>query len=86
VLSRREGAFDEQVMEPGPAPIITTQGILLLYNGANRKLVYGPGWVLFDGDGPFLTPELSWEKWTSPECHLPRRNHGGQERGGMADQ
>jgi predicted GH43/DUF377 family glycosyl hydrolase len=72
VLPRREGAFDEQVMEPGPAPIFTTQGILLFYNGANRKLVYGPGWVLFDrnhpskviarSDGPFLTPELPWEK------------------------
>jgi predicted GH43/DUF377 family glycosyl hydrolase len=72
VLPRMEGAFDEQVMEPGPAPIVTPQGILLLYNGANRKLVYGPGWVLFDrndpskviarSDGPFLKPELDWEK------------------------
>jgi predicted GH43/DUF377 family glycosyl hydrolase len=73
VLPRREGAFDEQVMEPGPAPIVTPQGILLLYNGANHKLVYGPGWALFDrndpsklfarSDGPFLTPDLPWEKF-----------------------
>lgn len=72
VLARRDGAFDEQVMEPGPAPLMTDQGILLLYNGANRRLVYGPGWVLFDrhdpskviarSDGPFLKPELAWEK------------------------
>ncbi len=72
VLPRREGAFDEQVMEPGPAPIMTPQGILLLYNGANQKLVYGPGWVLFDrndpskviarSDGSFMKPELAWEK------------------------
>ena len=72
VLSQRMGAFDERVMEPGPAPIITPLGILLLYNGADHNLVYGPGWVLFDkkdpskvlarSDAPFLRPELDWEK------------------------
>ena len=72
VLPQRMGAFDEQVMEPGPAPIMTPQGILLLYNGADHNLVYGPGWVLFDkhdpskvlarSDAPFLKPELPWEK------------------------
>ena len=35
-------------MEPGPPPLLTSAGILLLYNGANDKLVYGPGWILFD--------------------------------------
>ncbi len=72
VLSQRMGAFDERVMEPGPAPIITPLDILLLYNGADHNLVYGPGWVLFDkkdpskvlarSDAPFLKPELEWEK------------------------
>lgn len=72
VLPQRMGAFDERVMEPGPAPIVTPQGILLLYNGADHDLVYGPGWVLFDkhdpskvlarSDAPFLKPELEWEK------------------------
>jgi predicted GH43/DUF377 family glycosyl hydrolase len=72
VLPQRMGAFDERVMEPGPAPIVTPQGILLLYNGADHNLVYGPGWVLFDkhdpskvlarSDVPFLKPELEWEK------------------------
>ena len=72
VLARRAGAFDERVMEPGPAPYLTDQGILLIYNGANEALVYGPGWVLFDrhdprrvlarADEPFLLPELPWEK------------------------
>lgn len=72
VLSRRSGAFDSRVMEPGPAPIVTKAGILLLYHGANDHLVYGPGWVLFDrndpsrviarADRPFLLPELPWEK------------------------
>lgn len=72
VLERRAGAFDSRVMEPGPAPIVTDRGILLLYNGANEKLIYGPGWVLFDrhdprkviarAEQPFVLPELPWEK------------------------
>ncbi|HEY3940834.1 MAG TPA: family 43 glycosylhydrolase [Bryobacteraceae bacterium] len=72
VLERRPGAFDSRVMEPGPAPILTDAGILLLYNGADDHLVYGPGWVLFDrqdprrviarADGPFVVPTLPWEK------------------------
>jgi len=72
VLERRPGAFDSRVMEPGPAPTVTDTGILLLYNGADDHLVYGPGWVLFDrndptrvkarADRPFLIPTLEWEK------------------------
>jgi len=72
VLERRPGAFDSRVMEPGPAPTLTEAGILLLYNGADDHLVYGPGWVLFDrrdpsrvlarADRPFLVPTLEWEK------------------------
>jgi len=59
-------------MEPGSAPILTRAGILLLYNGADDALVYGPGWALFDrndpakllarADKPFLLPERDWEK------------------------
>ena len=59
-------------MEPGPAPILTSAGILLLYNGASDSLTYGPAWALFDRDDPtkliaraerpFLLPELDWEK------------------------
>ena len=72
VLPRRPGAFDSRVMEPGPAPILTSAGILLLYNGASDSLTYGPAWALFDRDDPtkliaraerpFLLPELDWEK------------------------
>jgi predicted GH43/DUF377 family glycosyl hydrolase len=72
VLDRRPGAFDSRVMEPGPAPFLTDAGILLLYNGADDHLVYGPGWILFDrhdprrviarADRPFAVPTLPWEK------------------------
>jgi predicted GH43/DUF377 family glycosyl hydrolase len=72
VLDRRPGAFDSRVMEPGPPPILTSAGILLLYNGANDALVYGAGWLLFDktdprrvlarSDAPFILPQLEWER------------------------
>jgi len=72
VLDRRPGAFDSRVMEPGPPPLVTSAGILLLYNGANDKLIYGPGWILFDKADPrrvlarcekaFVLPGLVWER------------------------
>lgn len=72
VLARRPGAFDSRVMEPGPTPLLTPAGILVLYNGASESLVYGPAWALFDRNDPtklieraekqFLLPERSWEK------------------------
>jgi predicted GH43/DUF377 family glycosyl hydrolase len=72
VLPRRPDAFDSRVMEPGPPPIVTPAGILLLYNGADAHLIYRTGWALFDlhdptrliarSDAPFFQPELPWEK------------------------
>jgi predicted GH43/DUF377 family glycosyl hydrolase len=72
VLPRHPGAFDSRVMEPGPPPILTSEGILLLYNGADDRLVYRTGWILFDAkdprkilrrcEHPFIQPELPWEK------------------------
>jgi predicted GH43/DUF377 family glycosyl hydrolase len=72
VLASRPGSFDSQVVEPGPAPIMTPQGIFLIYNGADDKLVYSTGWVLFDKNDPtkvlarsaepVFGPEKEWEK------------------------
>jgi hypothetical protein len=63
--------FDSKVAEPGPAPLILEEGILLFYNGADDKLVYRLGWALFDmydptrllarADTPIFEPELEWE-------------------------
>lgn len=71
VLPKRPGMFDSKVVEPGPAPLITDEGILLIYNGADDKLVYRTGWVVFDkkdptrvlrrSDKPFFIPEKKWE-------------------------
>jgi len=72
VVASRPGSFDSQVVEPGPPPIITPQGILLIYNGADDKQVYSTGWVLFDkndpikvlarAEKPVFSPEKEWDK------------------------
>jgi beta-1,2-mannosidase len=71
VLARRPGRFDSRVVEPGPPPVLTPEGILLIYNGADDGLVYRTGWALFDGkdptrvlarsDTPIFVPERPWE-------------------------
>jgi len=72
VLPVRPGMFDSRVAEPGPAPILTDKGIVLVYNGADDKLVYRTGIAIFDrndprkllwrSDAPLFTPEKDWEK------------------------
>jgi predicted GH43/DUF377 family glycosyl hydrolase len=72
VLPVRPGRFDSRVAEPGPSPIVTPTGIVLIYNGADDKLVYRTGIAIFDrndpqkllrrSDEPIFTPEKSWEK------------------------
>lgn len=72
VLPVRAGQFDSRVAEPGPAPIVTPKGIVLIYNGADDKLVYCTGVAMFDRndprvliqrtDSPIFAPEKQWEK------------------------
>ena len=72
VASTRPGSFDSKVVEPGPPPVLTPEGIFLIYNGADDNLVYSTGWILFDkhdpakvlarADKPILHPVESWEK------------------------
>ena len=72
ILPHRPGQFDSRVVEPGPHPIITKDGILLLYNGGDDTLTYRTGWALFDKKDPtkllarcnsdIFAPELAWEK------------------------
>jgi predicted GH43/DUF377 family glycosyl hydrolase len=72
VLPRRPGKFDSRVVEPGPPPLLTSQGIVLIYNGADDKLVYRTGIAVFDrndprkvlyrSDEPVFGPEKEWEK------------------------
>ena len=72
VLPRRPRRFDSRVVEPGPAPIVTADAIVLVYNGADAALVYRTGVVRFDRkdprrvlsrtDTPVFAPEATWEK------------------------
>jgi beta-1,2-mannosidase len=72
VLAKRAGKFDSRVVEPGPAPLITREGILLIYNGADDQLVYrtgiavfsldDPGKLIWRSEQPVFRPEREWEK------------------------
>jgi predicted GH43/DUF377 family glycosyl hydrolase len=72
VLPRRPDKFDSRVVEPGPPPILTRDGIVLIYNGADDQLVYRTGVAIFDRknprklisrtDSPVFAPEKEWEK------------------------
>ena len=72
VLPRRPGKFDSRVVEPGPPPFLTPEGIVLVYNGADDKLVYRTGVAVFDrkdprkvvwrSDAPLFAPGKSMEK------------------------
>ena len=52
VLSPRPGTWDEGGVEPGPPPILTPRGILLIYNGRDRNNVYAVGAALLDPGDP----------------------------------
>jgi predicted GH43/DUF377 family glycosyl hydrolase len=61
LLFPRRGRFDSLLVEPGPPGVRTADGIVLVYNGANRveggdpalpPLSYQPGQALFDGADP----------------------------------
>ncbi len=72
VLPRRPGQFDSRVVEPGPPPIVTGDGIVLIYNGADDKLVYRTGVAVFDrknprkllyrSEEPLFSPQEDWER------------------------
>ncbi|OAA21231.1 glycoside hydrolase family 130 protein [Kosmotoga sp. DU53] len=72
ILYPRPGEFDSRLVEPGPPPLITEEGILLFYNSADYSGIYRPGAALFDPKNPkkllkrtrkpLIEPELSWEK------------------------
>ncbi len=72
VLPRRPGQFDSRVVEPGPPPIVTQDGIVMVYNAADDKLVYHTAVAVFDrrdprrllwrSGGPVFSPETDWER------------------------
>jgi predicted GH43/DUF377 family glycosyl hydrolase len=72
VLPRRPGKFDSRVVEPGPSPIVTKDGIVMVYNAADDKLVYRTAIAVFDRSNPrrllwqsgepVFFPKENWER------------------------
>jgi predicted GH43/DUF377 family glycosyl hydrolase len=61
ILVPRPGRFDSLLVEPGPPAVLTADGIVLIYNGAQLMfdaagtptgVAYQPGQILFDGGEP----------------------------------
>ena len=55
VLPRRDNMFDSDITECGPTPIITDQGILVIYNGAEKTdegRIYRTGYAYFCKEDP----------------------------------
>ena len=70
VMKTRESKFDSGLIEPGPTPIITDDGILLLYNSADNDLVYRTGQVLFDINDPTKIISRSDSYFLEPDIEL----------------
>ena len=76
VLKPRRGYFDNCLVEGGPPPIVTKEGIIVIYNSAGEKSYfkqYSPGLAIFNKDNPtkllfrskkpILEPTDYWEKY-----------------------
>mmetsp|Transcript_12601 Transcript_12601/g.21765 ORF Transcript_12601/g.21765 Transcript_12601/m.21765 type:complete len:325 (-) Transcript_12601:269-1243(-) len=74
VLQPRPGNWDSRLVEPGPPPMVTRDGIVLIYNGANNQLVYGVGQALFALDDPSRCLARTDQPFLRPEAHLEK--HG----------
>ena len=66
VLRPRNDHFDARLVEPGPQPILTNEGIVLLYNGADQDLVYASGQALLDPNEPTSVLDRSSEPFLRP--------------------
>ena len=70
VLRPRPNRFDSRLVEPGPPPMMTDEGILLLYNSADSALVYRAGQALFDPEDPTRLLARSGEPFMVPTSEL----------------
>ena len=70
VMEPREDKFDSRLIEPGPTPVITDAGILLLYNSADEDLIYRTGQALFDISDPTRLLDRSEESFLTPDTQL----------------
>lgn len=88
VLSPRPGYFDSWLVEAGPPPVLTEDGIVVLYNAGNSKnigveelgnRIYTGGQALFDSNEPWKLLDRSSEPFIKPE--LPFEKSGQYKDG-----
>lgn len=88
VLSPRPGYFDSWLVEAGPPPVLTDDGIVVLYNAGNSQnigeealgnRVYTGGQALFDAQEPWKLLDRSDEPFIQPE--LPFEKSGQYKDG-----
>ncbi len=70
VMRPREGMFDSGLVEPGPTPLVTEHGILMLYNSADDDLVYRTGQALFDINDPTRLLKRSTTFFMEPDVEM----------------
>jgi predicted GH43/DUF377 family glycosyl hydrolase len=66
VLQLRPNMFDSKITETGPTPIVTDNGILLVYNGAGKEFIYQTGYAYFSKEQPENLLYRSSEPFFSP--------------------
>jgi len=88
VLGPRPGHFDSWLVEPGPPPLLTEDGIVLLYNAGNSQKigleelgnrVYTGGQALFDPQRPWKLLDRTDQPFIKPE--LPFEKSGQYPEG-----
>jgi predicted GH43/DUF377 family glycosyl hydrolase len=81
VLARRSGHFDSGFPEVGPPPVVTKDGILLIYNGKNEAGdgdpsiavgAYSSGQALFSAENPAKLMARSEKPFLEPEMPYER--------------
>lgn len=88
VLNPRPGYFDSWLVEAGPPPVLTEDGIVVLYNAGNSRnigvkdlgnRVYTAGQALFDAKEPWKLLDRTEEPFLKPE--LPFEKSGQYKDG-----
>ena len=88
VLSPRPGYFDSWLVEAGPPPVLTKDGIVVLYNAGNSQnigvkdlanRVYTGGQALFDAQQPWKLLDRTDKPFIKPE--LPFEKSGQYQDG-----
>lgn len=88
VLNPRPGFFDSWLVEAGPPPVLTEDGIVVLYNAGNSKnigvkelgnRIYTGGQALFDSNEPWKILDRADKPFIKPE--LPFEKSGQYKDG-----